>query len=311
MHDSCNVLKWLHERFLFGFALSMPMTPYLLLNESLSASLLSYTLRVTPPPPSSLTWLVSLPSMLSWVFRLVSRDWNAPRFTFFDKDYVASLFQLEAPRRASIFPCSANFGTTWTCQMAVTWLSGQPSWLGSFPSSVHPTLFREVLGTLTEFYSSDTLMSSSRMREQSLKSDIRKQISSEIGKSVSPFFKFQETNFALCWPSLFQAVKVIPSLPTFSYAPFRWVHYIELLSGVKQMASISGADPQQFGCHSLHRGGATFAAGCSVPAFYIKLQGNWSSDCYTRYITLSLEAKLTAPSLMSKGIRSSCYLLGV
>jgi hypothetical protein len=137
--------------------------------------------------------------MPPWVFRLVSQDWNAPCFTSFDKDYVPSLLQLEAPRRASIFPCSANFSAPWTCQMAATWLSGQPSWLGSFPSSRHPTSFREVLGT--EFYSSDTPMSSSRMREQSLKPDIRKQISSEIRKSVSPFLKFRETNFALCWPS--------------------------------------------------------------------------------------------------------------
>jgi hypothetical protein len=105
--------------------------------------------------------------------------------------------------------------------------------------------------------------------------------------------------------SLFQAVKVIPYLPAFSYAPFRWVHYVKLLSGVKRMASISGADPQRFGCHTLRQGGTTFAAGCGISAFYIKLQGDWSSDCYTRYIALSSEAKLTAPSFMSKGVRSS------
>jgi hypothetical protein len=141
MHDPCNVLERLHGRFLFGFALLMPTTPDPLLNESLSASPPFYTSRVTPPPPSSLTW------------------------------------------------------------PAATWLSGQPSWLGSFPFSGHPTSFQEVLGTLTEFYSSNAPMSSSRMREQSLKSDVRKQISLEIKKSVSPFLKFWETNFALCWPS--------------------------------------------------------------------------------------------------------------
>jgi hypothetical protein len=115
MHDPCNVLEWLHGRFLFGFALSMPTTPDPLLNKSLSASPPSYTSRVMPPPPSLLTWPVSLPFMPPWVFRLVSRDWNAPCFTFFDKNYVTSLFQLEAPRRASIFPCSANIGTPCTC----------------------------------------------------------------------------------------------------------------------------------------------------------------------------------------------------
>jgi hypothetical protein len=72
MHDPCNVLKWLHGRFLFGFALFTPTTPDPLLNESLSALPPSYTLRVTLPPPSSLTWPVSLPSMPPWVFWLVS-----------------------------------------------------------------------------------------------------------------------------------------------------------------------------------------------------------------------------------------------
>jgi integrase len=109
----------------------------------------------------------------------------------------------------------------------------------------------------------------------------------------------------LALQSLFKAVRVISSLPAFSYAPFRWIHYSELLNGVKQVAIVSDVDPLQFGCHSLRRGGATFAAKCGVPAFYIKLQGDWSSDCYTRHIALSSEAKLTAPSLMSAGVRSS------
>jgi hypothetical protein len=43
MHDPCNVLEWLHRRFLFGFALLTPTTPDPLLNESLSTSPPSYT----------------------------------------------------------------------------------------------------------------------------------------------------------------------------------------------------------------------------------------------------------------------------
>jgi hypothetical protein len=109
----------------------------------------------------------------------------------------------------------------------------------------------------------------------------------------------------LALQSLFKAVRVIPSLPAFSYALFRWIHYSELLSGVKRVAIVSDVDPLQFGCHSLCWGGATFAAKCGIPAFYIKMQGDWSSDCYTWYIALSLEAKLTAPSLMSMGVCSS------
>jgi hypothetical protein len=119
----------------------------------------------------------------------------------------------------------------------------------------------------------------------------------------------QITRDALCpmlaLQSLFKAVRVIPSLPAFSYALFRWIHYSELLNRVKQVAIVSDVDPLRFGCHSLCRGGATFAAECGVLAFYIKLRGDWSSDCYTWYIALSLEAKLMAPSLMSMGVRVS------
>jgi integrase len=105
--------------------------------------------------------------------------------------------------------------------------------------------------------------------------------------------------------SLFRLVKCIPSLPAFSYGSFQWIHYADLLAGVKQVASVSGLDPSRFGTHSLRRGGATFAAECGVPAYYIKLQGDWSSDCYTRYIALSVEQRMTAPFLMKKGVRGS------
>jgi hypothetical protein len=169
MHNPCNVLEWLHGRFLFGFALPTPMIPRTPPSWSLSGSLHSCIPRDMPLPPSSHTWPESLPSML--VFRLVSCDWNAPRFTSFNKDYVASLFHLEAPRRATL-PCFANSGRPWTYQTAITWLSGQLSWLVSSLSFGHPISFQEVLGTLRGFYSYDALTSNSQMRERSLKSDI-------------------------------------------------------------------------------------------------------------------------------------------
>jgi hypothetical protein len=172
MHDPRNVLEWLHGRFLFSFALPMPTIPGTPPSWSLSGSLHPCTPRDMPLPPSLHTWPESLPFMPPWVFQLVSHDWNAPRFTSFDKDYVASLLHLEAPKRASPFPYFANSGGPWTYQTAITWLSGQPLWLVSSPSFGHPISFQEVLGTLRGFYSYDAPTSSSRMRERSLKSDV-------------------------------------------------------------------------------------------------------------------------------------------
>jgi hypothetical protein len=51
--------------------------------------------------------------------------------------------------------------------------------------------------------------------------------------------------FSFLWAlrSLFKAIRVIPSLPAFSYAPFRWIYYFELLNGVKWVAIVSDVDP--------------------------------------------------------------------
>ena len=108
---------------------------------------------------------------------------------------------------------------------------------------------------------------------------------------------------ALC--TLFRFRKSIPTLPAFSVGPFRWIHYADLLRGVKSLAKISGKDPKRFGCHSLRRGGTTFAGSAGVPTYFIKLQGDWSSDCYTRYIALSSESRMKAPSLMREAVLAS------
>jgi hypothetical protein len=70
----------------------------------------------------------------------------------------------------------------------------------------------------------------------------------------------------LALQSLFKAVRVISSLPTFSYAPFRWIHYSELLNGVKRVAIVSDVDPLRFGCHSLCWGGCQFCGQVQRPS---------------------------------------------
>lgn len=201
MHNPRNVLEWPHGKFLFGFALPMGTSPEFLPKSSLSGSPHSSIWKgmrfqqfapTLPPCP---------PSMPPWVFRLVSRDWNAPRFTSFDKDYVASLLRQEDPKKEFPFPCCGNSGTPWTFQTASNWLSGQPSRLVSFPSSAPPIWSPNLPGILPEFYFSDAPISNSRMVARSSKSDVRKQISSEIGKSVFPFLEFPGIRSAPCLPS--------------------------------------------------------------------------------------------------------------
>ena len=43
--------------------------------------------------------------------------------------------------------------------------------------------------------------------------------------------------------------------------------------------------------HSLHRGGATFAYQSDLEAEMIKLLGGWASNCYKRYIDVSIDKR--------------------
>ena len=60
----------------------------------------------------------------------------------------------------------------------------------------------------------------------------------------------------------------------------------------------------QFCTHSFRRGGATFAFQCGVNPTLIKAQGDWASDCYLKYVSLSLQDKLLTTSSMANVIRN-------
>lgn len=89
--------------------------------------------------------------------------------------------------------------------------------------------------------------------------------------------------------------------PLFSWASGAWVSYEDLLTLLK---SLSGGVPGPFGTHSLRRGGATFAASLGVSAFHIKLQGDWSSDCFLRYVIPSSAESASAPVLFAAALSS-------
>lgn len=52
----------------------------------------------------------------------------------------------------------------------------------------------------------------------------------------------------------------------------------------------------------ISRVGATFALHCGVPSYYIKLQSDWKSNAYKRYLDQSLRYKLATVKQMSEGI---------
>ncbi|KAK3243604.1 hypothetical protein CYMTET_46759 [Cymbomonas tetramitiformis] len=72
------------------------------------------------------------------------------------------------------------------------------------------------------------------------------------------------------------------------------------LPGIKPLAERVGLDPSSYAGHSLRRGGATAAMRLDVNSIYIKLQGDWKSDCFERYCELDTEQKRIFPGAMAE-----------
>ena len=61
---------------------------------------------------------------------------------------------------------------------------------------------------------------------------------------------------------------------------------------IKASITALSLDPTKYSSHSFCRGGTTLAFCCNAPTTFIKAQGDWKSDAYLVYLTLSNESKL-------------------
>ena len=87
----------------------------------------------------------------------------------------------------------------------------------------------------------------------------------------------------------------------------RVLHYTRFVSTLKRLLHRQGIDFKLYSGHSFRRGGATFAFNCGVAPEFIKMQGDWHSDCYQLYISSSVASQLTAVQLMAGGLhQQSC-----
>ena len=93
--------------------------------------------------------------------------------------------------------------------------------------------------------------------------------------------------------------------PAFTYREYGTLlplTYSVFSNNLKVSLDKCGIDSTKYSGHSFRRGGATFAQTCGVPGHYIKLQGDWRSNAYERYLGSSLKCKFAAVSMMSKAI---------
>ena len=67
--------------------------------------------------------------------------------------------------------------------------------------------------------------------------------------------------------------------------------YNQLINRFRKWLKLIGQDPTIYSLHSLCREGATFAYQSNMEGEMIKLLGDWASDCYKRYVDVSINKR--------------------
>ena len=60
---------------------------------------------------------------------------------------------------------------------------------------------------------------------------------------------------------------------------------------MRKWLKLIGEQDMEYSLHSLRRGGATFAYQSDLEAEMIKMLGGWASDCFKRYIDISMDKR--------------------
>lgn len=104
--------------------------------------------------------------------------------------------------------------------------------------------------------------------------------------------------------ALFSAVNTSSDAPAFSYGVNTFITYSAFTSRLKTLLRKAGYNPSLYSGHSFRRGGATFLHQCGGTALMIQASGDWSSQCFTRYLYLSESERFHSQTLMSRGINT-------
>lgn len=99
---------------------------------------------------------------------------------------------------------------------------------------------------------------------------------------------------------LFSRVHAQPLSPAFSYASGRAITFSIFSSRLKTLLTIAG-----FQWSLIQEGGASYLHACGATAPMVQAAGDWSSNCFTRYIFLSVEERLRSQMFMSRAISAS------
>ena len=101
---------------------------------------------------------------------------------------------------------------------------------------------------------------------------------------------------------LFTRFDLPSNLPAFSYmekSKIKCVTYTGFTKELRRLLDAAGYKSSSYSGHSFRQGGASYLYSLGADPLIIQASGDWASDCYTRYVCLSLDQRLKAQQMMA------------
>ena len=101
---------------------------------------------------------------------------------------------------------------------------------------------------------------------------------------------------------LFSRFKIDTNLPAFSYvenSKVKCVTYDGFTKELRRLLDAAGYKATSYSGHSFRRGAASHLYSLGADALLIQASGDWRTDCFQRYIFLSLDQRLQAQQKMA------------
>ena len=80
----------------------------------------------------------------------------------------------------------------------------------------------------------------------------------------------------------------------------------QLLYRIRKWLKLVGEDDEAYTLHSLRRGGATFAYQSNMEGEMIKMLWGWASDCFKRYIDISMDKRYESMKAFVEALNKLC-----
>ena len=106
---------------------------------------------------------------------------------------------------------------------------------------------------------------------------------------------------------LLDSVPAAGTAPAFSFSSSRFISYKLFTNRLKDLLTRSGLSPHMYSGHSFRRGAASFLHKVGGTVLQIQSAGDWSSQCFTRYLYLSTEERMKAQHLVSAALSSGSF----